>query len=742
MTDPLPVTVKPITRTGSKLYGQARRLGKSASASDVQSKYEIQDGYIIRANRALESYNVFILDPAAMIMHAGHTLGLRNELGPVGARDDFFDPDGTKTYKLRKDTEDQTLLTVSVPAIPAGEGDNAPTVFDQAFAPVVLDSGLLSIGYRRVPMALISSEVQMDTYDHFTFAQNVSIGLTLTTARESMVSQDAAPKQNYLALNVFWISERELTGGWAFQQRRLINRAVYPGSSPYAAGKRPPLLRAHGSVVPSATADGEDKYQMVAEVVRQYRQTWSVPGGTYYDILGEHGLLIGRGTVDRRDFDREEPQQLRADIDSMVYVTVGDIPRADIRPQPATFYGFPSTDANDLDPSNPPPIGVPTLTTYSWWLNPMSARYSDQFGTEGFATFCVYWAPNHTSGANGTSLSYGQRDATMAAAILVIDNDNEVHVLKADFNDPLYTESGWQPIDGAEADKFVNPWLIGVESVKRTDPEGGVKRTAYALVWEEWQYRGEGGTSPDPRPPLESDTMAWVGSASIGGEFVLYIVGDSGPARVVLGGEVAALMHPNMGNPGRFEFPLDASYFAAGNTSEPWWTDKNGYGACQYMGDNKLVTACIPNELFYMYTKYSDNTLSEAYGFGTYIDPHMVSCMVVDTVNGTIEVRGPIKQRVWSDEFCTITCAQWMIHPTDDVAERPAVLLAGFHTNIKGTFPDEPYPVDTVYLSVDGGWTWRLYVEDYTGENGPFLIGNQLWVNDPSVRIDTGEIAT
>jgi hypothetical protein len=738
--DPLPVRVKATTRTGVKVYGQARRLGMTASLAEAGSKGQILDGYILRAVRLLESYNVYILDPAAILLFSGYALDARNELGTVGNRDEFSSKKKTKaTYVLSPSEASDPRLFLPVPAMPPEEADSAPTVYCQVFQPQLYDSGLMAIGYRRVPMALISSVAQMDTYDHFTYNQRVSIGLALTAPQFSMGKSLDQLRKNYLSLNTFWFSESQMSDGWSLQSRRLVNQTQYATSSPYFGRYLPKSLIASGAIVPASDNDGTDHYIMAAEAVRQSRATWQINADTYYDLMGERALLLVRGTIDRRDYDADEPVVLRARLDSATYVRTSDLPREDIKPYPTTYYGFPATDETDRDPStNPPPVGVPALPAYSWWLNPQVARYSDQFGTEGFATFCVYWAPNHRlSGQDNTQMSWGRLHAYMATAIVVIDGDNKARVLKADRNDANYADSGFQPIDGAEADKFVNPWLVGVESIPRTDTEGVVRRTAYALVWEEWQSRGAGLRLVADYPP--GATRVPSGTASIGGEFVLYSIGPDGLSRTVLSGDnCAAMMHPNMGP--RFYFPVANAYSPPpGDRSEAWFTDRNGYGACRYMGNDKLVTACIPNEIYSLYTQFAPD--GGAYGLNQEVDPHVVSCAVIDAVTGVVEIRGEIAERIFADQFCTITCAQMGIAAQGDKQERPAVLLAGFHTNIKAYFSDYEPPPDCTYLSIDGGWNWRLYVEDASGENGQFLVGNQLWTNDPATRVDTGEKA-
>ena len=106
MSDFFSVSVKTLTRTGMYLHGQARRLGSRVSSAESQSGHLILDGYILRAVRTLQSYNVFIIDTPSMLLLSGGGIDLRDEVVSVGQRDDFTEiPEGSDlpstTYSAR-----------------------------------------------------------------------------------------------------------------------------------------------------------------------------------------------------------------------------------------------------------------------------------------------------------------------------------------------------------------------------------------------------------------------------------------------------------------------------------------------------------------------------------------------------------------------------------------------------------------------------------------------------------------
>lgn len=710
MTDPLLITVRSVSRSGARLYGNAKRLGNSANATESQGKNQILDGYILRAVRALESYNVYILDTPAMVLLSGVELGVRDRCMFIGTRDDFLKASAeappTNKFTLASQA-DKARFVIPAPIYPPAAADNAPAIFIGQMPPQIYNDGMRTIGYRRIPIRSAAALWRLDEFEVFTPSQDVGIGMSLTKMQNS-VAPVPTVRDNYMSLNTFWVLESEVPG-WEFMIRRLVSRNYYQTSDPYYASPLTRSLSIGGAVIPASTQDGTDVYCMAAEVVNQTAMWASEPPGiNYYDRQGVHGLGIFRGHLDRRDYRAGENSPLRARLDSTSIVGSEDLPEA-IQPYPATYQGFGSTAA-------------PMLSAYCWFIGPQVARCTD-----GFVTFCTYRAPNYREMerfSDSQRIEYGNEHIAMSTALVVVTNDNRAHVLKADRNDILFTEPGWTPIDTADADKLVQPMIVGVDSVARFVDQVE-QRTAYALVWEEWSYRGEG--NPPGGKTLEGKFCP--GSATLGGEWALYSVESGAPIRTPLTGDsCAAIFHPNMFYP--WVFPAFTTYQPTQNSREFWYTPDPTFSAAYYMGADKLVTACVPNETIFIYQVIDE--FARQFSGWALLDEHDVSCAVIDVVTNTIEVRGVIAKRTLADRFCVITVAQQMVAAAGDAAEKPAALLAAFRTTITNNYvPQQP---DETYLSVDGGWTWRLYIEDAAGNNGSFLIGNQLWNNDPAVR--------
>ena len=712
MSDFFSVSVKTLTRTGMYLHGQARRLGSRVSSAESQSGHLILDGYILRAVRTLQSYNVFIIDTPSMLLLSGGGIDLRDEVVSVGQRDDFTEiPEGSDlpstTYSARTENSVKRIILPTPAYQPTSqEAMQSPAVLIGMMPPQEMAGGLRTAGYRRVPMRMSSQFYQMDDLERFTFSQNCGVGISLTLARSSMTElvSPQVVRGNYMSHNSFWVMESDLDSGWSMQPRRLVAFTNYSGTSPYLNRVMPRSLSVGGCVIP-AENDGIDRYCIAFEAVKQNRNTWTGPIGNYFDRQGEHSLVICKGQIDRADY---EQSPIQAGLVSSRYIRAGDIPLAEIQPFPATYQGFGEG---------------PTLTTCAWFHAPAVTR-----ATNGFVTFFLYVAPNYReqSDIEDTDVSWGVENIAMSNALAAVTADGSVHVLKADRNDLNYDAPGYSPIPGADTEKMVHPWIVGTDSVLRT-VDGVSQRTAYALVWEEWTRRGpnsgDGSGVEGDRLKLPSNTL--------GGELVLYRVGSGAPERTALGGDkYAAVFHPNMYF--HWVFPIAATYAPPGSTRNYWYSPDTTYGAAYYAGDEKLVTAVIPNEVFHLYQPLEPTSQLPLSG-PSVVDLHNVSCAFIDLSTNSIEVRGVIAPRTFADRFCIITVAQQAVAETDSRPAKPAILLATMRTAIRSNL--FPPPSDETFLSIDGGWNWRLYVEDAAGTNGTFLVGNQMWSNAPEVRI-------
>lgn len=700
-----PIVGKTLTKVGTPLVRLAKNLAADAQRVGIPSKYRILNGFILRGIKMHNRYVGQVIDTPALVLLAGTGQGVLNELVGVGNRDDFAPPGTNSSHSVAGSIGgDRTIAPVPpvpndlvvIPSPPA-------TLYVQAQPQ--LYNQLWLMGKRQIPLSAVGGFNLLDRFDTLTYATEITVGNCVTVVRDAIATY-GSPVQlynaNYMALNSFWIGETDLPSGWSAMPRRLVDQTSYAPSDNYGVEYLPRALLLGCSVIPAADASGEDQYCLAFEAVHQNRSTWTGAGYTYYDRQGEHALVIARGSLARSSYTEGDTAPLRATTDSVTLIRTTDIPMPEIQPFPTSYTGKASG---------------PTLDMFSWFLAPHVVRYTD-----GFATFCVYWGSNYRFSVFGDGPEDGLEGQQLAYAILVVDNNNDVSVLKADRND---TPQPVTPIPTADATKLVVPWIVGAVSVER-EVSGDVTQTAYCLVWEQWQVR-----KSFVHPGGSTTTELWPNSAELGGRWALYTLESGAPTRTELDYTCAPLFSPNMNLPETFPTRLS---FSSGSGREWWYAPDTSYSSLYQMAPEKLVTACIPTGYFRTYAPLNPSTGQLLSGLSK-VDPHQVSCAVFDLTTNTFEVRGVIATREWADQFCHITVVQQEVPATDTSELLPAVLLATMRIAVRSSLLDQP--PDKTYLSIDGGTTWREYIEDAAGGNGTFLIGNRLWALDANGRFDT-----
>lgn len=701
-----PIVGKTLTQVGTPLIRVAKQLAADAQRVGTPSKYRIINGFILRGVKMHNRYVGQVIDTPALVVLAGTGQGVLNELIGVGNRDDFVDtgalPGTLATYTAAGSIGGDRTIAPVPPIPPALVINPAPPATLYTEAQPQLQEHLWSPGLRILPLSNLGQFDDLDNFGVLTYSTQIRVGSCVTVPAQTSATY-GFPIQlyrgNYMSSNSFWIMESDLPAGWSMLPRRLVAASTYAAADPYKVELLTRALLFGVATVPAADSTGTDQYCMAFAGIKQYRSIWTGPPGDitqydYYDRQGMGALVVARGSLPRSDFDPESPVVLRGDSDSVTLVLTTAIPETQIHPTPATYTGV---------------AGGPTLDTPSYFLAPAVARY-----TGGFAKFCVYWAPYTVSGG-GDQMSY---------AILALNDANTVSVLKADRSATYPTVP---PITGADGAKLVVPWIVGAVSVERIVAEVP-QRTAYCLVWEQWTSRN----APSHAAGSTSTTQ-WPNSYELGGRWALYATQSGTFTRTEIAYTCAPLFSPNMYE--RSVFPTLLSYTPAGGGRNWWYAPDTSFSSVYQMGPELLVTACIPAGYFKTWVDLDPTFGTFKSGFA-HVDVHNVSCAVLDLATNTFTVRGVIAERLWADQYCHITVVQPEVPAVGATPAIPAVMLATMRLAIDNGLVSGQ-PPDKTYLTVDGGYTWREYIEDAAGGNGTFLIGNPLWALDPSGRFDT-----
>ncbi|EIK96048.1 hypothetical protein PMM47T1_13850 [Pseudomonas sp. M47T1] len=741
----VPISFKPACRLGSQVMPSAKSLANNMGLMGQQSASRIRNGFLIRAVRLPQVTNVHIIDPPAMLMFAGWCAyattsapyTINNGLAPVGNRDDFTPPGYTGEVRS---VYDYKWLQLGAPGDPPDTDRSEPYLYYNHMQPV-LSGGYVVLGYMRIPNNFQTQYINDTPMNHFTDANTVRVGCAYRYPQLAIGNPtDSAHGSQYTSLNSFWVSEGELPTGWKLLPRRYSDAADSRGVIQTAADWAAWTPGANVIQATGESGDTTDQFLMAVQVVNQIEDTWTNSAGyAVFDQQGQHALALMRGTLDRTLVNPNDPQQIYATLASTQLILATDVSLDGIKPTPATVYAsqawawYGTASGVDSD-------GAPERPSVAYFLQPQVQRCTD-----GFVTFCTYWAPYYASNPTtgyGTATGYAPTGVTLYSVLTVMPSGDCI-ALKGDawtpqigtFSYPEY-QIPLPDIPDTDSAYSVVPWIVGSESIERTSSAGEVTRTAYALVWEEHRDRLNATIIPGE---VSVPGKTFQVSYTKGGDWVLYSV-ESGttPTRTVLttADNVAPvfslLMTDDNWMPGA-PLTLLVNTRPTIRGSHLHMT----YASCYHMGENLLVTAgldadlCINTGIWVTGSDPADIARS---------DEHNIYCVVVDTVTGVVTKRGVITTRMQTNYNFHVTVAQPEVVATDTAAAKPAALLAtqfssetsnnGLENSVEG--------VTQVFLSVDGGYTWTVYVNDMAAPNGAFLIGNQLWNNDVTSRYDEG----
>lgn len=727
------VLVRSASRTGTKMAGFARRLGNSAAVSDTLSAHQILNGYILRAVQCDTWYNVTIIDPPSYAWLAGSISSnadnaeALNACVPIGSRDDLVAPGTEAEHAVIPKTWVRLVTPIDPEDLPA---ENAVRYFHMQ--PQV-DGLYRTMGFMRIPVKTAFSST-LDSTTVFSFSEEVQIGMACVVPQSVMVGMSTV-RGDYpptlAVLGAFWVGESQLPTGWRFLQRRIIEQGYYAnvaGAREYGSLLETYYQQPGCAAIMAEGEEAVDRYCIAMQCVNQYRSEYQAgsPPLRFYDRQGEHALFILQAEINRNDF--VEGEQLLATRTTTQIVRFSDLPLADFRPYP-TIIGDGTR---------------PALPMVVWWSTPRVVR-----SQEGFTTFVHYTAPINRLGPNDAgpeselaeamSVGYIAVSATNRPmwAIVVITPNNQKHILQGDW----YRLSAGQVPDTADPGYVAYPWIIGAFSIARleeTPIDPKMEYRAYALVWEDhWDVFG----NPNPIPGdngAGGTTEFYVGSKSIGGQWALYTVFDGAPTRVTIPSDWAPVFKPMLGgNIGPFmDSSLGLYEGYQRSTQYPDNQTPSTRTSAYYAGDEKVVTAMVSNTYHAVYADL-DPVSAQVKSRFNHVAAHDVCCGILDLRTNTIEARGVIFSRTNTDLYCHITVAQEFGPTIDDVPGSPAVLLASVFDVSVNTRSVQLSTQDTkVYISVDGGWTWRPYITDQSGPNGAFGVGNRFWSLDPAIPLD------
>jgi hypothetical protein len=540
------ITNRLMTRVGTVFMKTARTLAEAAFKSRQINKYQIINGFLLRATgrrsespNALEQkdkgyYVAIVMDLPGFVFFGGSlSLPLFAAQGlavPVGIRDDFDDP-GTDASFTVLDKSTYFILPAPTRRRQASQ-ENVTDWF-----PAVQQQDWF-LGYSRMDLPLLRGFPDrlawyLDDETYFTYdtivALTGSITSMFTSARSLSIIDGGITvgevATNYFLRNQYAIDESDLPGDWKLYPRRLVPRE---DCAPDYAGRRYPGITLSGFAIAPVSAstllEGIDRYCHAARTFRQHQEPWGDAGAMAYDRYGEQGMLVAVGGQNRADYEPESGNSVFADTQSMAVIVPTDIEQAYLHPAPVTL-------PSDLS-------GRPELPNFGIFYTPTPARCG--------SSFAVFSAYNTFRNLGGQAA--GPQSGDLWSLLTTLPGGRTVS-LRAD----------WNAVDGEIATgvpgEFMQPWIVGATSIQ--GEEDGA--TAYCLVWEQTYVRG--GTTP------------------IKGEWALYGTSGATPTRTTITGGA----------------PLFAVLMKTGPTKfeESTYDVSNPMSGLYYAGNNRLVTACV-----------------------------------------------------------------------------------------------------------------------------------------------------
>ncbi|WP_024647730.1 hypothetical protein [Pseudomonas syringae] len=541
------VTGRLMTKVGAVYMKTAKGLASDAYRARLSNKYQIINGFILRANGRLSSpsssdkdkgsYISSVMDTPGYIFFAGFLslpdIGQYFGLSaPVGIRDDFEYPGTKSTFECYENSQ----YYIFVPPSLLRPTDYPAVVY---WNPLAQQTSWL-LGYSRMSVPLKKTEdisiLSFDNEEYFDYS--CIIGLTgsitsLFTGARSIRFTDSDPEYgslntSYFFRNQFAIDENDLPANWKLFTRRLLPLSV---TSQQGDVRRIPtqIMNNGFSIILSNTGtelSGTDRYCHAARTFRQDPTIWGYFGPEDFDRNGEQGLLIAVGEQDRSEYDVQTGDNVFAKIKSLRVVRPQDIEQSYLHPNPEYFPANP--DAN-----------TPSIPNFGSFINPLPTPAGD-----GFVVFSNYT----TFLGAGSVTTSGE-----AWSIVTVLPNGRCISLRADW------DTSTETIPTGVSGEFMRPWIVGVASVISESAT-----TGYCLVWELTYPRGGGGFG-----------------IPIKGEWSIYSTNGETLTRRIIKGYAPPFEALQFRNNTTFNF----------NSAELDLTQP--LSAITYAGEGKVVTSCI-----------------------------------------------------------------------------------------------------------------------------------------------------
>ncbi|WP_439885653.1 hypothetical protein ACTACK_10595 [Pseudomonas syringae] len=540
------ITNRILTKVGTVFLRNARELAKQAYQAGLANKYQIINGFLLRASgRSIKSdgekpvtekgaYIASVMDTPGYILFAGplETDNVGNTFGlspAVGIRDDFLGP-GTQATFSCIDNESFGLLLAPERMRPSGKAVEAN------WLPAIQQSSWM-MGYSRMSVPIIKTPEggldvsYLDDEEIFDYSCNVCLTGSITSFFTGSTTAKLIDgsiviggfKANYFLKNQLSIDETDLPGNWKLVIRRLLPLAEdFNGDNPHQRRAPKNVMITGFAMRPASYSmelDGVDHYCHAARTFRQFQGLWGSPFQDF-DRNGEQGLLVATGSQNRSQYDAESGKSVFADIDRLVVLRPQDIQQSYLHPDPEMLPGDPL-------------IGRPSFPNFGSFLVPHVVPVNN-----GFVVFSVYTTfLQRPSDVRGDAWSL----------ITVLPNLDAIS-LRADWDTKMETiQTG---VDG----EFMYPWIVGATSVSDGDTA-----TAYCVVWEQTYERGT--------------------TIRTKGEWAIYSTSGDRPARKTISGYAPL-----------FSIFQDVGY---SRFESPDFDLLNPLSSIYYAGDNKIVTSCI-----------------------------------------------------------------------------------------------------------------------------------------------------
>jgi hypothetical protein len=619
---PLLITNRLLTRVGTVFLRTARELAKAAYLSRQLNKYQIINGFLLRASGRISessgqpiekdkgSYIAAIMDFPGYLFFAGPTkISVGSVVGiavPVGIRDDFQHPGSESSYAV---TDKQSYLLLPSPSRQSA----APQQYATDWFPAIQQRAWF-LGYSRLDIPTLQAfpdtiNWYLDDERYFDYGCEValtgSITSLFTSARSLKIENGGITigevASSYFLRNQYAIDEGDLPQEWKLYPRRLVPLNQSSGA---VAVRRYPGDTLNGfAIIPASaetTLEGDDRYCHAARTFRQSQQIWGNSStGFAYDKYGEQGLLIAVGSQNRSDYDPEAGAQVFADTERMLIVSPFDLAPNYLQPYPATIPA-------DIT------SGRPELPNFGTFYYPTPVQCG-----EDFAVFSAYTTYRDMEDIENPATSGMAGD--LWSVLTTLPNGQTISI-RADWNAP----NGEIPT--GVAGEFMQPWIVGGAPVLTGDN----KATAYCLVWEQTYLRDS--------------------STAVRGEWAMYSTSGAAPVRLVFTGGAPL-----------FSILLRNGPYLVTNSS---YDIANPKSALYYAGENKLVTAC---------TDYPPSPTSKS-----------IKCAIFDVASGSLTIGGEIAVSTSQLDKCVVTVARPFMAAVAGGEETPAVLLASVTEQLVG----------------------------------------------------------